>query len=579
MFYFFSPFLASAASLYLSPSSGSYSVGDTFSVGVYVSSKVEAINAISADISYSKDKLEVVSISKTGSVLNLWTQEPTFSNSSGSISLEGIIFNPGYIGNNAKVVQINFKVKDAGTSLVSFSDGAVLANDGQGTNVLDGMSNANFSANKKDDKKPEASKPEASKPEVSKPEVKSPVTLVNTSNKEVPSLAKISSISHPNQDKWYNTSTAIFNWDISDSINGIKFSIAKDNKEISNDIVLPVNSKEYQNIADGVWYFNIQLKNKFGWSEISSFRFQIDTEKPSRFNINKISQDSEFISKAMFSFDAEDELSGIDYFDVKIDNGDYNIWQSFYDKNIYETPNLPLGDHMLYVNAIDKAGNFFSNSVSFTINSLEAPIITDSPRVIYSGNKLTIKGTSKYPSYNIKGWLQFEDDKPEEIIFKTDELGNFELCVDKQLTIGNYHFWVEIIDKDEIHSVLSEKIKFKVKEILIFSDIFSNSKMNIILIIIVIFIIILGLAAYIRYKYMDNCEDIIDVVYKKEREIHKKIGSIKEDYYKKNSQFSGTKNDANFNELSSLLNSFTENLDDLNKTVEDNFSHIIKKIK
>ena len=59
---------ASAATLYFSPSSGSYTVGTTLSVSVYVSSTDQAMNAASGIISFPQDKLEVTSLSKSGSI-------------------------------------------------------------------------------------------------------------------------------------------------------------------------------------------------------------------------------------------------------------------------------------------------------------------------------------------------------------------------------------------------------------------------------------------------------------------------------------------------------------------------------
>lgn len=137
-----SPIMAQAATLYLSPSSGEYSVGKTFSVNVYVSSADQAMNAASGAISFPQDKLEVTSLSKTGSILTLWVQEPSFSNSAGTVNFEGIVFNPGFIGVGGKVITINFKVKAAGAIPLNFSSGSILANDGKGTNILENLGSA-----------------------------------------------------------------------------------------------------------------------------------------------------------------------------------------------------------------------------------------------------------------------------------------------------------------------------------------------------------------------------------------------------------------------------------------------------
>ena len=60
-----------AASLYLSPSSGSHAVNQSFSVGIYASSD-EAMNASSGVLSFPTDKLQVVSVSKSGSIFSLF---------------------------------------------------------------------------------------------------------------------------------------------------------------------------------------------------------------------------------------------------------------------------------------------------------------------------------------------------------------------------------------------------------------------------------------------------------------------------------------------------------------------------
>ena len=47
--------------------------------------------------------------------------------------------NPGYTGGKGKVLLINFKAKQSGTVKLLFSGASVLANDGEGTDVLVGL--------------------------------------------------------------------------------------------------------------------------------------------------------------------------------------------------------------------------------------------------------------------------------------------------------------------------------------------------------------------------------------------------------------------------------------------------------
>jgi hypothetical protein len=125
-----------AASLTLSPATGKYYVGDTIVVGVHVQSSEQEMNAVSGVLSFPVDSLEVASLSKLGSVISLWVQEPSFSNTKGEVNFEGIVLSPGYKGAQGKILTVAFKVKKEGEGALGFSSGSILANDGSGTNIL-----------------------------------------------------------------------------------------------------------------------------------------------------------------------------------------------------------------------------------------------------------------------------------------------------------------------------------------------------------------------------------------------------------------------------------------------------------
>ena len=180
---FIHPLSAHAASLFLSPSSGTYKVGQTFSVGVYVGSADQAMNAVEGVISFPKDILEVTGVSKSGSILNLWVQEPAFSNAGGTANFEGIVYNPGFNGKSGKIVTVTFKTKAQGSASVNFNSGSVLANDGAGTNILTGMGRAVFTIGEKTT-------------EVS-PTTPSP----KPSSGPVPAAPKVTSLTHPDSTK------------------------------------------------------------------------------------------------------------------------------------------------------------------------------------------------------------------------------------------------------------------------------------------------------------------------------------------------------------------------------------------
>ena len=127
---------ANAATLDFSALADGYAKGSEISVDINVSSIDQSINAASGVISFPADKLEVTSISKDSSIFTFWVQEPTFSNTLGNVNFEGVIFNPGFIGENGNIMTIKFKVKDSGKASLNLLSGLVLANDGFGTDVF-----------------------------------------------------------------------------------------------------------------------------------------------------------------------------------------------------------------------------------------------------------------------------------------------------------------------------------------------------------------------------------------------------------------------------------------------------------
>jgi hypothetical protein len=130
------PAMAQAASLYFSPSSGNYHEGENFTISIKVETNI-AINAVEGVFSFPTRYLEVARINKSNSVINLWTQEPSFSNIGdfGNVSFEGVILNPGFIGPAGEIIDVVLRVKGKGVAELNFLKMAILVNDGFGTNI------------------------------------------------------------------------------------------------------------------------------------------------------------------------------------------------------------------------------------------------------------------------------------------------------------------------------------------------------------------------------------------------------------------------------------------------------------
>src|SRR3989339_1853931 len=359
-------FSAQAASIYTYPTTGTYQLGGTFSLSVHVSSPNEAINAISGTISFPNDKLEVTSLSKNGSIISLWPQEQGFSNTNGIVNFEGIVLNPGYTGSAGKILTINFKTKAVGIANIKFSSGSVLANDGQGTNVLDSLGSTSMSI------EVPITGPAASEA------TNSPITVGTLP------APQIKSSTHQNPDAWYNINQPSFSWELPSGVSGVRLLVGEKPQVTPTVNYIPaISEKTLDVLEDGLWYFHVQLRNSAGWGGITHFRFQIDTKNPDKFIIEPQVEDDLTNPIRRFLLQAEDSGSGIAYFEIQIDDSELMKWEDD-GSHVYQTPALKPGRHTLIIKAVDQAGNHISNFSDFVIKPLDKVVISSYPHLLSS---------------------------------------------------------------------------------------------------------------------------------------------------------------------------------------------------
>lgn len=449
-FFLIWPQTANAGSVIFSPATGNYNVGNTFSVGVYVSTPEEAMNAVQAVVKFSKDKLEVVSISKSGSIISLWIQEPSFSNNLGTINFEGIVLNPGFIGRSGKILSINFRAKAAGQGVLSLSNGSLLANDGQGTDILSGLGTASFNLT-----------PSQIKPEEAEPEIAEEAQAAETTIKGTLPAPKITSPNVPDSNKWYNMNDPRFEWQIPRGTTGVSF--VSDHNSFSvpgtkSDGLM--SFYQYQEVKeDGVWYFHLRLRNSAGWSVAGHYRYQIDRTAPKDLSINFPAGKESDNPAPRIIFKATDDTSGVDFYQITVDNGEpIKVVGSE-----YTLPAQGLGEHKVLVQAIDKAGNIASVTESFTIKALNPPEFTEYSKELNKGDLMVIKGKS-YPQAQVTVWLQHDEDGIESQTINSGTWGDFTFVYRDRAKAGIYKVWADVIDQRGLRSGPSKTITIAVQQ-------------------------------------------------------------------------------------------------------------------
>ncbi len=131
------------AVMYVSPEKGTYVVGQTFDVKVYADTGGTLINAAEGDLAYDTDALSVESISTDGSILTSWSTKPDFSNIDGTVKFAGWT-KKNYSGPNGLLLTVSFKALRNMVGNAKLAAGAILAADGQESNIITSMRSGTF---------------------------------------------------------------------------------------------------------------------------------------------------------------------------------------------------------------------------------------------------------------------------------------------------------------------------------------------------------------------------------------------------------------------------------------------------
>jgi len=102
-------------------------------VVISIDTQGEDINAVQAHASFNPGDFTITGINDGGSIIDLWIEQPTFSNESGTVDFSGII--PGGVDiASGTIVTLNILPRSGGISTgFAIASATVLLNDGKGT--------------------------------------------------------------------------------------------------------------------------------------------------------------------------------------------------------------------------------------------------------------------------------------------------------------------------------------------------------------------------------------------------------------------------------------------------------------
>ncbi len=317
------------ASLYFSPSQGTFNIGSTFDVSVFINTGNNNINAVKVDFKFDPKKLQIASPTTGKSFISVWISQPNYSNIEGFASFQGGIPSPGINTSSGLVSTITFRAIAPGETKISFLDSSqILLDNGKGTNILSSLGRGVYAL-------------------IIPP----------------PEGPKVFSSTHPDQNKWYKNNNPTFNWEKEDLVNAFSYDISTNYyNEPDNLAEGDYTSVSFSDLADGIWYFSIKAKKGKVWGGISRYVVQVDTTPPADFELSfdPVLHSPASVSKEpIVRFITTDAVSGINHYELRyIDLIDQKeIF--FVEVNApYKMPSLEFGEYEIIVRAFDAAGNY-----------------------------------------------------------------------------------------------------------------------------------------------------------------------------------------------------------------------------
>lgn len=340
---------ASAAEILVSPSTGTYNAGQTFTAAIRVNPQAKSVNAVETTLTFDTTKLSVVSVSKTGSVFSLWTTEPTFSNSAGTIEFGG--GSPSPFSSQSTLVTVTFRAVAEGSVTVDIKEASVLAADGLGTDVYTGAQKATYTISA-------AAQPtETPAPDTSEDTTDDGNSAITFG--DPPLAPEIRSKIFSDPDTWYATSTGLFTWEVPFDVNLMTAEVTGiPDAEPTVEYKPPVPELLLTGgeLRDGIQYLHVRFKNQVGWGATAHRMVKIDTTAPDKFTIN-VRAGSTASAFPLLTFEAKDPTSGIDRYELTIADREPLTITPDEARLGYLLGELVDGTYTVKVVAFDRAGN------------------------------------------------------------------------------------------------------------------------------------------------------------------------------------------------------------------------------
>lgn len=173
------------------------------------------------------------------------------------------------------------------------------------------------------------------------------------------------SITSPSSNTLTGSPSLTATWEGSDIFSGIDhYEVRQDDESWLN--IGSSTMFSFSHLTDGQHELSVKAVDKAGNSAVAAVSLVVDATSPS-VSITSPKNGNEIRSSDItVAWSGLDEASGMDHYEIRFDE---NEWLNAGKDTTYNFTQISDGIHMLYVKAVDKAGNFQEAHVAFSINT------------------------------------------------------------------------------------------------------------------------------------------------------------------------------------------------------------------